>query len=976
MKLLHASIFTLFCTSVQASTVNSHLTDNYLQNLNESNSLSINQNDTSGYFTKHGISQVYSDNPYLYTPSFTTGILDNGYYNNHEDMHSFLNILTTTNEDHGTGLLSLSFGSKLDNNLGTLGIVNTYTDLQSSSNFRDNLDQFDTIELNRIISSSYVLYPNTSIHGNEVGSIYNSIEELSHINEFADLREEIKNNPNNLYIFGAGNSGTLAKWNNGAIHYEIIKNEDGNPEINPDELDNVIVVGAMGYDNILHYYSDFGESVDVATISGIYAAKEVVDGISTYYETSNGVDYGIRQTPNDKNNGDFHGTSAAQPITAGMAALLLSMDPSLTGAELKKLLLHDQLTDTVTSRYTGFLEKCGTNDCNPKVMDTIPTENNHLTNTDDKTTFSIPVINLFNSYDALKTILGNHANSDALLLNTKSATIDSNLSCKTLWEDNIVDRTVSIMSNDNEDELSEYSAYQYDNKCLFFRGNSFIIEYDSTTELAQSLYYGDDNYESYALFRKFTENLASAKSNDIWRNGYEVSLNANGFVGCADIDNCIDNVISTTSHCENLFEALTGTGSSTMNSTVSVPDDNICLFEEDTLETQLFYYADTGAIVFEEQVVEIPAIGNFYLQTPVLSSYTVEQGTSVSAYIEQWYEGDILDSELSSVRVGYYLSDDETWSDDDLHLEYDRSSLGSDDPVHNEDQSLDIPLTTNPGNYYILFVSDYQKNFVETNENDNVKASPITITEQINNDLYITDTSITAQSGTSISVSSRYYYSGNQTSSELGTAYLGYYLSTDRYLSSDDIILESNSSSIGTNDSYDSESETMDLPSDLNSGTYYILFVADYLNIISETNENNNVAYVSFEHTGTLQIPVNDIYIEDAKVIKYADGRYKVSLKQKYQGDISNANLANPDIAYVFSEDETFQSNQDITLGSDYSTIGSDDTSDTESLYFSIPSSVKSSGDYYVMIVVDYKGEIAEINENNNIVYVQFRVDL
>ena len=50
MKLLHASIFTLFCTSVQANTVNSHLTEDYLQNLNEDNSLSININDTSGYF--------------------------------------------------------------------------------------------------------------------------------------------------------------------------------------------------------------------------------------------------------------------------------------------------------------------------------------------------------------------------------------------------------------------------------------------------------------------------------------------------------------------------------------------------------------------------------------------------------------------------------------------------------------------------------------------------------------------------------------------------------------------------------------------------------------------------------------------------------------------------------------------------------------------------------------------------------------
>ena len=956
MKLLHASIFTLFCTSVQANTVNSHLTDNYLQNLNEDNFLSINSNDTSGYFSKHGISQVYSDNPYLYTPSFTTGILDNGFYDNHEDMHSFINILTTKEREHGTQLLSLNFGSQLNNNFGTLGIVNTFSDLQSRTDFSDNLDQFDTLELNRIISSSYDLYDNTSIKGNGIGATYTDAEALLHVQAFAELRSEIEANSNNLYVFAAGNSGTHAKWNNGAIHY-IQQGE----EISYAPLDNVIVVGAMGYDDVLHYYSDFGESVDVATISGVYAAKSVINGVSSYTETvagANGIvpDYGVRRIPTDENNGDFHGSSAAQPITAGIAALLLSMDPSLTGAQLKKFLLHEQLTSKVNTRYTGT-ETCVNNVCTPNT-EVLPNE--------------IAVINLFNSYDALKTILQNHANEDVLLLNDKSTVIDSDLSCKTLWEDNITDHSVSLSSEN--DATKNYTAYRYDDKCLFFRGNSFIIEYDSGTQLAQSLYYGDNNYETYALFRKFTENLASAKSDNTWRDGYEVGVNTNGFVGCAISDNCIDNVISTTTHCENLFEALTGTGSSTMNSTVSVPEEDLCLFEENTLNTRLYYYAESGEILFEEKVVEIIPEGNYFLQNPILDIYTVQQGNSIIARIEQWYEGNQTDAELSNVRVGYYLSTDEIFSNDDILLNSDSSSLGSDDTNNNESAPLIIPASTTAGDYYILFVSDYENNFVETNENDNILASQFTVTEEIKNELYITNTSITAQSGTSISVSSRYYYSGNQTSSQLGTAYLGYYLSTDRYLSSDDVLLDSDSSSIGTNDLYDSESETLDLPSDLDSGNYYILFIADHINSISETNENNNVSYESFSYTGGNTQNTDDIYITNMSVTKRSGNIYRAYLHQRYSGNTTNADLNNPDIIYVFSKDSILDIN-DVAIGRDSSTIGSDDTYDSEYIDFDITDYTTNSGTYYILFYVDYNKEVIEINENNNSGKVSFSVN-
>jgi len=39
------------------------------------------------------------------------------------------------------------------------------------------------------------------------------------------------------------------------------------------------------------------------------------------------------------------------------------------------------------------------------------------------------------------------------------------------------------------------------------------------------------------------------------------------------------------------------------------------------------------------------------------------------------------------------------------------------------------------------------------------------------------------------------------------------------------------------------ESATLNIPTGLSPGTYYILFRADYSNRVAESNENNNVAY-------------------------------------------------------------------------------------------------------------------------------------
>ncbi len=74
-----------------------------------------------------------------------------------------------------------------------------------------------------------------------------------------------------------------------------------------------------------------------------------------------------------------------------------------------------------------------------------------------------------------------------------------------------------------------------------------------------------------------------------------------------------------------------------------------------------------------------------------------------------------------------------------------------------------------------------------------------------------------------------------------GFSVLGYYLSADATLSSDDLLLgETVTTALAANNSLTSSSE-ITVPASTAAGAYYLLRVADYLNLVRESNDGNNV---------------------------------------------------------------------------------------------------------------------------------------
>ena len=79
---------------------------------------------------------------------------------------------------------------------------------------------------------------------------------------------------------------------------------------------------------------------------------------------------------------------------------------------------------------------------------------------------------------------------------------------------------------------------------------------------------------------------------------------------------------------------------------------------------------------------------------------------------------------------------------------------------------------------------------------------------------------------------------------------MAYYLSSNTSFGSNDIRLATDVSSLSTSDSWDTESASLNIPSNIASGTWYILFITDYQNQINESNENNNVEWIRITVNG------------------------------------------------------------------------------------------------------------------------------
>ena len=123
----------------------------------------------------------------------------------------------------------------------------------------------------------------------------------------------------------------------------------------------VIAVGATDHDDNIWYYSASGPELDIVAPSGAGTRAEHFFHEKPFLWTTDitGIfGYGIENIDTTilDYTDSMNGTSGACPLVAGVAALILSVDPNLTNIEVRSILLDSakDLGEPGKDDYYGF----------------------------------------------------------------------------------------------------------------------------------------------------------------------------------------------------------------------------------------------------------------------------------------------------------------------------------------------------------------------------------------------------------------------------------------------------------------------------------------------------------------------------------------------------------------------------------------------------------------------------------------------
>ena len=289
--------------------------------------------------------------------------------------------------------------------------------------------------------------------------------------------------------------------------------------------------------------------------------------------------------------------------------------------------------------------------------------------------------------------------------------------------------------------------------------------------------------------------------------------------------------------------------------------------------------------------------GDLYLSNATVDKTTLQAGESLTARVIQNYSGS--NAESKKVYVGYYLSTDTTWDVNDIKLDSDYSTLSASDLEDDEVETLTIRPETQAGNYYVLFVTDYKKQYEETDENNNVMFKAITITENIQNDFSISSFSISKTKikyNDTFDIDIIYEYAGN--SADILNPKATMYISKDNIIDSNDKKyfevyggINLSSSNIVSSKVYHTRAY-VNVP----AGDYYLLMKINDPSKYNESNYNNNIMSVAITILGELDTDndgIPDSEDEDDDNDGYYDGIDAFPLNPREWLDTDNDGTGN-----------------------------------------------------------------------------------
>ena len=311
--------------------------------------------------------------------------------------------------------------------------------------------------------------------------------------------------------------------------------------------------------------------------------------------------------------------------------------------------------------------------------------------------------------------------------------------------------------------------------------------------------------------------------------------------------------------------------------------------------------------------------------------------------------------------VGYYLSPLSTYNSGMVELSDDYLGNIAPNGSVNDVQNVMIPPGTPAGNYHILYYADHDDILTEINETNNLTSRTVTVsgTAATGVDLVVdvpATSSRNTAGGAALTLSSTVRNLG----SNAGSTHLGYYLSTDRVLSSSDVFLDSSFVGPLTANGAQAIAKAVTIPTSTTPGTYFILFYADYNRRQSEHNETNNIIYRKIEVGPSLpDLTVASAILQSS--IATVGQTLGVSHRVQNNGSTSSRDHAT---GYYLSTTPSYTP-QAIPLGGTYFQTVGGNSSVRKSTVLPLP--LVAAGNYYLLVYTDHFDVQPETDETNNV---------
>lgn len=323
--------------------------------------------------------------------------------------------------------------------------------------------------------------------------------------------------------------------------------------------------------------------------------------------------------------------------------------------------------------------------------------------------------------------------------------------------------------------------------------------------------------------------------------------------------------------------------------------------------------------------------------------------------------------------LGYYLSKDKTIDVSDTYLGYDYVNSLVANSQSAESATFNISnIELNDGEYYIGALADFGDRVSEEDETNNgcyVNNPKVVIGQSTSTDpVGFVDLAVSCGdiSQTTNSISLNNIVIRNQGNTTANRIFVGYYLSLDQTITTDDYLLELGQDYIATlrAGAQKTESGTFSL-NGIPNGDYYFGSIVDHTNTVSESIKSNNSCLVS-----ATKIKVGAI-LNGAPDLAISCHDAELNGNDLIVSDVTTQNIGDAGtggysfVGYYLSTDKTITTS-DHYVGYDFVGVLASGATNTQQETFQLHSLDLEDGEYYIGAMADFSSRITESDLSNN----------